>query len=201
VSRPPRRSRTLGDLTKAVTVIARHFNVDQVIVIGSQAMLVGWTSPPVQMTESAEIDMYPDNAEAWEKLNEGFEASEEINALFGEGSPFAATFGFYIDGVDGSTAKLPKDWRSRAVERRFDVDGRVVSAIAPCLPDLLVSKLWRGDPKDRAFIETALAHFPAVRQADVMRSVEGTNPPPELRQAMVAYIDRLVALELLDPDG
>jgi hypothetical protein len=38
------------------------------------------------------------------------EASEDIAALFGEGSAFHRKHGFYIDGVDENTARLPRDW-------------------------------------------------------------------------------------------
>src|SRR5262249_41271925 len=63
------------------------------------------------------------------------------------------THGFYIDGVDQHTARLPQDWEARAVVREIRFAGRVVTAIAPCPDDLIVSKLARLDDKDKAFIE------------------------------------------------
>jgi hypothetical protein len=39
------------------------------------------------------------------------------------------------------------------VVRRFDVGGRIVTAVAPCPEDLIVSKLARLDDKDKSFIE------------------------------------------------
>ena len=67
---------------------------------------------PREMRFSRDIDAYPANARAWQ-AEHNVEASEEINALFGYGSQFAKTHGFYIDGVDERTAMLPRDWRSR----------------------------------------------------------------------------------------
>jgi hypothetical protein len=201
VHRPVTRARTLADLERAVRAVARHFNTDTVVVIGSQAVLVGWTNPPTQMLESAKIDLYPDNAMLWEQRRDGLEASEEINALFGEGSLFAESAGFYIDGVDATTAKLAADWKDRAVRRTIMDGDRELTALAPCLPDLLISKLWRGDPKDRAFVETALAHTPGVSRAGMLHALEGTAPPPALREAITAYIDHLVSLDLLEPKG
>ena len=111
------------------------------------------------MRASPEIDAFPGNAKIWEiqekakHPDETPEASEHINALFGSGSPFHRTHGFYIDGVDENTATLPAGWRTIAVVRRIDVAGRIVTAVAPCPEDLIVSKLARLDDKDKSFIE------------------------------------------------
>jgi hypothetical protein len=83
-----------------------------------------------------------------------------IDALFGSGSQFHRTHGFYIDGVDENTATLPAGWQSRAVVRQIDVGGRTVTAVAPCPEDLIVSKLARLDDKDKSFIETYHAERP-----------------------------------------
>ena len=64
------------------------------------------------MRTSGEIDGYPGNAKIWEVTRKAIdpdddpEASEEIAALFGEGSAFHRKHGFYIDGVDENTARL-----------------------------------------------------------------------------------------------
>lgn len=98
------------------------------------------------------------NFKQWEALNVGMEASEEVNALFGHGSDFHRTHGFYIDGVDDTTASLPGDWQARAV-RRPVVDGeRTLFAVTPELHDLVVAKLCRLDDKDRAFVEELHAY-------------------------------------------
>jgi hypothetical protein len=73
------------------------------VVVGSQAILASWPDPPTLLTGSIEIDAYPANAKEWEAQH-GVEASEEINANFGYLSPFHETHGFYIDGVDETTA-------------------------------------------------------------------------------------------------
>lgn len=73
--------------------------------------------------------------------------------MFGSGSQFHRTHGFYIDGVDENTATLPAGWQNRAVVRRIEVGARIVTAVAPCPEDLIVSKLARLDEKDKSFIE------------------------------------------------
>jgi len=91
------------------------------------------------------------------------EESEHINALFGEGSQFHRAHGFFIDGVDDTTAKLPADWRHRAIVRNVEMpDGRLVTAIAPAPEDIVVSKLARLDQKDRDYIKA----FHAARPLD-----------------------------------
>lgn len=101
--------RTIDDLHRAVRALAVHFDTDVVVIVGSQSVLLEWPDAPVLMRTSGEIDAYPGNIREWEAKNPGDLASEEINVLFGWGSQFHETFGFYIDGVDETTAKLPPD--------------------------------------------------------------------------------------------
>jgi Nucleotidyltransferase of unknown function (DUF6036) len=182
-----RAVRTLDDLERAVRAVATEFNTDKVFIIGSQSILLAWPEAPPLMRTSPEIDAYPDNAKQWEteerKKHPGEhpEASEQINALFGSGSQFHRTHGFYIDGVDQHTARLPDGWEARAVTREVRFGRRIVTAIAPCPDDLIVSKLARLDDKDKDYVEAyyterpldgalleeriALSHFePAVAQ-------------------------------------
>jgi hypothetical protein len=134
------------------------FKTDTIFIIGSQGILLAWPDAPAWMRASPEIDAFPANAKIWEiqekakHPDETPEASEHIDALFGSGSQFHRTHGFYIDGVDENTARLPPDWQNRAIIRRVDVGEREVVAVAPCPEDLIVSKLARLDDKDKAFI-------------------------------------------------
>ncbi len=127
---------------------------------------LGWPDAPPALTGSAEIDAFPANARIWEvseKAKHPDVAPEHINALLGEGSQFHRTHGFFIDGVDDTTAKLPADWRRRAIVRNVAIpDGRVVRAIAPSPEDIVVSKLARLDEKDRNYIKA----FHAARPLD-----------------------------------
>lgn len=91
--------RSLADLERTVRAIATEFQTDTVFVIGSQAILAGWPDAPPALTGSAEIDAFPANARIWEVSEKAKhpdvapEASEHINALFGEGSQFHRTHG------------------------------------------------------------------------------------------------------------
>lgn len=150
--REARGVRTVADLTRAVRSLARHFKTDTVVVVGSQAVLLTWPDAPAPMRLSPEIDAYPANYRQWEAANPGSEASEEVNALFGYGSHFHEEFGFFIDGVDESTARLPQGWRERCRVLEIEDRGVTIKAIAPRMEDLIVAKLHGLREKDRAYI-------------------------------------------------
>ena len=174
--------RTVEDLRRAVRAVATHFDADEVFVIGSQAILAYANNPPKKTVTSLEIDIY--------LANTGDEVSEEINAFFGFGSQFEETHGFYIDGVDEGTAKLPPDWRNRAVVRTVDVRGRDVRMVAPGPEDLIVSKLARFEEKDRLWTSAYVGHY--GYDADLVRKgVEALDLAPERVALIDAFLEKL----------
>jgi hypothetical protein len=189
--------RTFEDLVETVRAIARLFETDKVFIIGSQSILLSWPDAPVILRTSGEIDAYPENARVWEITHKELdsdcppEASEEINAFFGEGSDFHRNHGFYIDGVDENTARLPADWNTRAIYKPVDVDGRPVLAVAPCPEDVIVSKLARLSDKDREFVEAYHAARPLDPELIVER-IKATTLEPELQERAIGFVNRLV---------
>jgi hypothetical protein len=185
--------RTEEDLQRVVRALAREFSTDTVFIIGSQAILMSWPDAPGTMRGSPEIDAYPANARMWEiaEGNKGDgiprEASEHIDGLFGSSSQFHRTHGFFIDGTDENTAKLPKGWNSRAIVRRLDVDGRMVNAVAPAPEDLIVSKLARLDDKDKAFVEAYQSARP-LDTALIEERIATTDLDPAVAARAIAYI-------------
>jgi hypothetical protein len=186
--------RTTEDIERAVRALAHEFKTDTVFIIGSQAILMSWPDAPEAMRGSPEIDAYPENARLWEieeaKHGPTLEASEHIHGLFGEGSLFHSTHGFYIDGVDEGTARLPRGWHTRAMVRQFDVYGRMVKAIAPSPEDLIVSKLARLDDKDKQFVEA----YHRARPLDIKLIAEriaATDLDPAVAARATAYMRRL----------
>lgn len=182
--------RTVADLHRAVRSLCRHFKTDAVIIIGSQAVLVDWPDAPLAMRTSGEIDAYPANIREWEANHSGALASEEINALFGWGSEFHRVHGFYIDGVDEDTAKLPPGWQERAVENTVLDEGAAVRVIAPCLDDLVVSKLQRLSPKDKDFIRACHRTRP-LDLALIEKRLAASRPAPEIAAQARAFLDTL----------
>jgi hypothetical protein len=188
--------RTLEDLERTVRAIATEFKADKIFIIGSQSILLAWPDAPALMRMSPEIDAFPENARTWEieeksrHPDEVPEASEHIDALFGSGSLFHRTHGFYIDGVDENTAKLPAGWRERAVVRTIDIGPRIVTAIAPCPEDLIVSKLARLDGKDKSFVEA----YHAVRPLDasvIEDKIRQTEFESAIAERAIDYIRKL----------
>ena len=188
--------RTLEDLERAVRAIATEFKTERVFIIGSQSILLAWPDAPTVMRSSPEIDAYPENAKVWqieeEKRYPGQhpEASEHIDVLFGMGSQFHKTHGFYIDGVDENTARLPVGWQGRALVRRVSVGDRMVRVVAPCPEDLIVSKLARMDEKDKAFIEAYHSGRPLDRKV-IEERIQQTDLEPVIADRAVGYIRNL----------
>jgi hypothetical protein len=114
---------------------------------------------------------------------------KKINAFFGEGSDFHREHGFYIDGVDENTARLPPDWTQRAIYRDVEVDGRQVFAVAPCPEDIIVSKLARLSEKDREFVEAYHAARPLNHDLIVER-IKATKLDPAFEEQAIAFVGR-----------
>jgi hypothetical protein len=117
-----------------------------VLVIGSQAILGSYDEDdlPLSSTMSMEADIafLHDPARAKADLVEG---------AIGELSGFHSEFGYYAEGVDVSTAILPRGWRDRIATWSLE-------SSSPATPwfvekhDLAVTKLLAGRPKDFDFV-------------------------------------------------
>ncbi len=121
---------------------------DEIIVIGSQAILGARPDSPEALLRSCEADLFtfrdPKDADL-------------IDGSIGEGSPFHETFGYYAQGVWLDTATLPTGWQERLITICNDNTRHVT---ARCLEphDLAVSKLVAGRDKDREFIAAMCRH-------------------------------------------
>jgi hypothetical protein len=142
------------------------------------------------MRTSREIDAYPGNASEWNACHPNEEASEEINVLFGIGSAFEESYGFYIDGVDENTAKFPPKWEDRAIVIFVADCGKNIRVVAPCLDDLIVSKLHRLDPKDKEFIR-ACQQIRPLKIALIKSRLEESGPEPEILANALGFLDTL----------
>ena len=135
----------LEHIIRASAVIADD---DEIIVVGSQSILGSFPDAPPELCVSVEADVFPKNKpEHWEL----------IDGSIGELSPFHDTFGYYAQGVDETTSTLPEGWRDRLVPI---TNPNTRGATGWCLEphDLVVAKAIAGRPKDRRFVEAALAH-------------------------------------------
>lgn len=118
---------------------------DEIVVIGSQAVLGAFPQAPVELLVSVEADVYPKNRP---------DRADLIDGSIGEGSPFHETFGYYAQGVAPETATLPDGWEARLVPVRGP---GTRGATGLCLEphDLVISKLVAGREKDLDFARIA----------------------------------------------
>lgn len=145
----------LEHVIRAATQIAGD---DELIVVGSQAVLGQFPNAPATLLVSVEADVFPRNKP---------ELASLIDGSIGELSPFHETFGYYAHGVEPGTARLPGGWEDRLVPIR---NPNTRGATGWCLEihDLLVSKLIAGRDKDLEFARVAfgegLARSQSVRE-------------------------------------
>ena len=150
---------------------------DELVIVGSQAILGQFPEAPASMLLSREADVYPRNHP---------ERGDEIEGSLGDGSYFDATFGYYAHAVGPETAKAPRGWEQRLVPIRNENTG---GATGWCLEvhDLLLSKCAAGRGRDWEFAEEALRH----RLADpaLLRSRAGDLP---LDRVQIGEVQRMV---------
>lgn len=141
---------------------------DDVVVVGSQAILGQFPDAPAGLLVSNEADVFPGKHP---------ERSDLIDGSIGEGSPFHETYGYYAQGVGPETAILPAGWKERLVPVRQ------AAGTGWCLEvhDLLLAKAAAGREKDLAFLGEALSHGLASRQTLVERC-DALPLPAEARE-------------------
>jgi hypothetical protein len=160
----------LEHILRAASTIAED---DEIIVIGSQAILGQFPNAPDELLVSNEADVYPRNHE---------DRADLIDGSIGELSPFHDTYGYYAQGVGRTTAVLPDDWESRLVRIQ---NANTRGAVGLCLEvhDLIVSKLVAGRDKDIAFARVAIAR--GLGSVDTLRARIAVTPLSDPMRAAV----------------
>jgi hypothetical protein len=150
---------------------------DEIVVIGSQAILGQYPDAPADLLVSVEADVYPKNhPDRWEL----------IDGSIGELSPFHQTFGYYAQGVQPGTATLPAGWEQRLVVVS-NANTRGARGLCLEVHDLALSKYVARREKDREFLEAAIRHG-LLRQPALLERLEVTPVDDERR----AYIRALM---------
>jgi hypothetical protein len=163
----------LEHLIRAAAVIA---NDDEIVVIGSQAILGQFPDAPAVMRVSIEADLFPRNHP---------ERSDVIEGSIGELSPFHETFGYYAQGVGEETALLPQGWQERLITIQNE-NTRGVKGLCLEIHDLLASKTLAGREKDLTFLETAAIHRMADPEILLQRLATVVVEPAVREQARAA---------------
>jgi hypothetical protein len=163
----------LEHLLRAAAEIADD---DEIVVIGSQAILGQFPDAPASMRVSVEADLFP--------LNHP-ERADLIDGSIGELSPFHETFGYYAQGVAEETARLPKGWKDRLILIQNE-NTRGVKGLCLEVHDLLVSKAIAGREKDLVFLDDAARHGLARVETLLERLATVEADPPVLDGARAA---------------
>jgi len=139
---------TRDQLEHVIRAAATIADDDEIVVIGSQAILGEHPGAPPETLVSNEADVFPKNHP---------ERADVIDGAIGELSMFHETFGYYAQGVGETTAVLPEGWRGRLVPVRGP---GTRGATGWCLEthDLAVSKLVAGREKDEDFVRALTTH-------------------------------------------
>jgi hypothetical protein len=114
------------------------------VVFGSLAVLGCAGEVPPRMAASIDVDAYckgdPDRV-------------LDLVATLGQGSPFEAEHGYYLDPISPRLATLPAGWTDRLTRIQLDVD---LAAWFLEANDAAVSKYARMEPRDREWIRPGL---------------------------------------------
>ena len=150
---------------------------DEIIIIGSQAILGQFPDAPIRLLSSMEADVYPKNHP---------EKADKVESAIGEGSSFHELHGYYAQGVGKRTAVLPADWESRLVVVKNDNTNGVTGY---CLEvhDIAVSNMIAMRPKDLEFVQE-LVRQDMIDKKTMLRLLKQTDLEDSIRRVVQARI-------------
>jgi hypothetical protein len=172
-------------LEHIIRAAAQIVDEDELVILGSQAILGQYPQAPADLLVSMEVDLYPLHRP---------DLADLVDGTLGELSPFHETFGYYAQGVGPTTATLPSGWETRLIP----VSGPSTrGATGWCLEahDLVISKLVASREKDLVYAQAAL-HHRLVRLAELRARLANTPLADErLRPILEARLTALGAGE------
>lgn len=171
---------TREQLEHVIRAAASIADDDELVIIGSQAVLGQYPHAPAALLVSNEADLYPKHHP---------ERADLIDGAIGEGSEFHETFGYYAQGVGPTTAMLPPGWEDRLVPA-FGPGTRGATGWCLEVHDLVVSKLLAGRDKDLRYAHHA-ARGGLVRVAELAARVASMELEPAVRALTVERIRAL----------
>jgi hypothetical protein len=154
-------------------------DTQDLVAIGSQAILGGFPNAPSELLISNKADLFP---------REHAERSELIDGSIGGGSPFEHEFGYYAHGVGEATAILPEGWRDRLILVTGE-NTRFVRGWCLEVHDLAIAKYAAGREKDLDFTK-ALARHGMIQQELLEERLAGTAVDRDVRGLISARIRR-----------
>ena len=171
---------TRDQLEHLVRAAAQIADDEELIIVGSQAVLGQFPDAPPALLTSNEADIFPKNKP---------ELADLIDGTIGELSPFHETFGYYAHGIEEATPTLPEGWKDRLVPVR-NANTRWATGWCLEVHDLVISKLVAGREKDLEFAREA-AHHRLVGEKILRERLSGTHLLAEVRTLVEGRITRL----------
>lgn len=180
---PSRSALNREQLSHIVRAAAKIAGDNDIVIVGSQSIL--GTADAGELPERATMSMEADVA----FLDDvGASKADAVDGAIGELSTFHQTFGYYAQGVEVSTAVLPRGWEQRAKTlARPDA----LPGVARCLEphDLVVSKLVAGRAKDIEFTDALIEHG-LVAVATLRQRAEMLDQPRAVIRRVLSRIER-----------
>ncbi len=121
-------------------------------------------------------------------IPDSYEKTEMVEAAIGEFSLFHDTFGYYAQGVDLTTSKLPSGWKDRLVVI-CNENTNGVAGLCLEIHDLMISKLYAARPKDFEYFNAAV-RLGLLSQKILMERLKQTAIPDERRVLIEDHIKR-----------
>ena len=121
---------------------------DDIVILGSTAVLSQFPDFPEKIIRSIEADIYPRNKP---------DLASVIDGCIGELSPFHNTYGYYAHGVGPETARnLPGGWEKRLIPISNE-NTRGITGWGVEIHDLILGKYVSSREKDLGFNAQVIA--------------------------------------------
>lgn len=162
-----------SDLEHLIRASGEIAGDNEIIIIGSQAILGQFPDAPARLLASMEADIFPKNKP---------ERAHNVDGAIGEGSSFHEVHGYYAQGVGEQTAVLPTDWRSRLVAV-INENTNGVTGLCLEVHDLAISKIIAQRPKDVEFVQELVRHD-MIQKRTMLRRLAQTELPRSTRRSV-----------------
>jgi hypothetical protein len=184
------------ELEHIIRAAGEIVKVQKIIILGSQAVLAQFPDlSELIEPEDSELSLRVQNREILLRsieadivIPDSIEKTEIVEGAIGELSSFHDTFGYYAQGVDLTTSKLPGGWENRLVEI-CNENTNGISGLCLEIHDLMISKLYAGRKKDIEFFKAAV-NLDLLSRENLMERLHRTSMSDKRRNIIQNYIKR-----------
>lgn len=186
-----------NELEHIIRAAGEIANIRKIIIFGSQSILAQFPdlSELLPEIDSTEVSLMAQSRkvllrsiEADLMIPDSVEKTEMVEGAIGELSSFHDTFGYYAQGIDLTTSKLPEGWENRLVEI-CNENTNGISGLCLEIHDLIISKLYAGRKKDIEFFNAAV-NFDLLSRETLIERLNKTSMSDKRRGIIEDYIKR-----------